>query len=90
MAVILKYANETRRQAVRRVEIRGKPRGLMAGSYLSDLAALGKAIMLTPDEARRFNAKAHGYATNQKIPRARGFSDASDLFGELVLFMKKD
>lgn len=65
-----------------------RPKFTLTGSHLSDLAALQKAIILTPDEARRFDAKRYGYATNPRIPRVNGFSDASQQWTtEGVLFL---
>lgn len=64
------------------------PKGTLTGSRISDLAVLGKAIVLTPDEARRFNARAHGYSSNPKIPVCSGYSDASGEFtSEGILFL---
>lgn len=68
----------------------GKPRGRLTGSHITDLAVLGKCIILTPDEARRFNARAYGYTTNHEIPRVTGYSDASgELTSEGILFLKR-
>ena len=68
------------------------PRHLrLAGGHLDDLAALGKAIVLAPHEARRWNAEAYGYATNEYLPRVNGYSDASgDFVNDAVLFLKKE
>jgi len=68
----------------------GKPRGRLAGSHIADLAILGKAIILTPDEAKRFNARAYGYSTNPQIPCVTGYSDASgELTSRGILFLRK-
>lgn len=66
-----------------------RPNGRMTGGRIHDMAALGKCILLTPDEAKKFNAKAVGYATNPAIPRANGFSDASgEWSNNLIVFQK--
>lgn len=67
------------------------PRGKLAGSHIHDLAALGKAILLSESEAKKFNAKAVGYSTNPSMPRVAGYSDASGEFcQQAILFLKKD
>lgn len=67
-----------------------RSRGTLTGSRISDLAALGKAIVLTPQEAKKFNARAYGYSTNHHIPRVNGYSDASGHWtSEGVLFLKQ-
>lgn len=73
----------------------GRPRKRVAGGHIADLAALKKAILLTRDEARKFNAEAAGYATprnSEDFYHVSGFSDAS---GERcnqngVLFLPKN
>lgn len=89
-AAVLKNYDKNPRLKAGAMEVRGRPRLRLAGSHLDDLAVLGKAIWLLPDEASRFNAEAYGYATHPRIPRVRGHSDASGVFGECVLFIKKD
>jgi hypothetical protein len=67
-------------------------RGKLAGSHLHDLIALGKAILLSEDEAKKFmpTAKAHGYWADPTISRVNGYSDVSGAF-QLpgILFQKK-
>jgi hypothetical protein len=68
----------------------GRPHLKLAGTYIDELAILGKAILLAPIEAGRFNAEAYGYATNPAL-RACGYSDASgDWCNDAVLFLKKE
>jgi len=76
-----------------RVEHKGnRPRGRTAGSHIHDMVALGKAVVLTEAEARKFNAKAVGYATSPHMPRVSGYSDASGEWcsSNGILFLKKD
>jgi len=76
----------------------GRPRGSITGSYLSDLAALKKAILLTPDEARIFQcsnmAKDNGYQVpkgGDDFTMCTGYSDASKerLNQNGILFLPK-
>jgi len=68
-----------------------RPRHTLVGSHIADLAILGKAIVLTKDEARRFNHSAHNYATNPKLPCVSGYSDASgEWTSEGILFLRKE
>lgn len=93
MAALLKNLDRgTPRQRAHLSRAVSGPRHLrLAGGHLDDLAALGKAIILAPEEARRFNAEAYGYATNQRMPRVNGYSDASGEFcNDAVLFLKKE
>jgi hypothetical protein len=73
----------------------GRPRRSVAGSYIDDLAALRKAVLLTPDEAKKFNAESVGYGTprgSDDFCFVTGYSDAS---GERcnrngILFLPKE
>jgi hypothetical protein len=68
-----------------------RPRNTLAGSHIADLAILGKAIVLTKDEARRFNYRAYNYATNPSLPCVSGYSDASgEWTSEGILFLRKE
>lgn len=53
----------------------GKGRRIAAGSYLDDLAALGKCISLCLICLPKFNAKAYSYVTRATLPRANGTCD---------------
>lgn len=67
-----------------------RPNGRLTGGRIHDLAALGKCILLTPDESKKFNAAAVNYASNPAIPKCSGFSDASGEWStQLILFQKK-
>lgn len=55
---------------------RGKPQTLTAGSWLADLAALGKCITLCRHCRTRWNAKANRYEQRETVP---GFAE---LIGE--------
>jgi len=61
----------------------------LAGVRVHDLAALGKAILLCDDCTPKFNAAPVGYATNVKMPRARGQCDGCLNYTPAgVLFLK--
>lgn len=45
----------------------GRPRGKPAGSWVDELASLGKAICLCFKCQRKFNHKAHGYQRRRFI-----------------------
>lgn len=67
----------------------GRRPGTLAGSYVSDLAALGKAIVLCLSCATKFNAERVGYSTSEKIPVCRGRCDGCKRFSNNArLFMK--
>lgn len=51
----------TPRNRARRTEHPGKPQGLTRGAWVSDLAALKKAILLCWQCQPKWNAKAHRY-----------------------------
>jgi len=68
-----------------------RPKHTLVGSHIADLALLGKAIVLAPDEARRFNARAYNYSTSPQMPRVSGYSDASgEWCPEGILFLKRE
>lgn len=61
MAHILRNWN-TPENRLKAAEGAGKPVRLVAGSWIADLAALGKAVMLCVGKcSRRWNAAAYGY-----------------------------
>ena len=47
---------------------RGAPKRMLAGSWISDLAALGKAIVLCDWCKRKFNPKSVGYVAKALWP----------------------
>lgn len=58
----------------------GRPTKRVAGGFIADLVGAKKAILLTRDEARKFNAEAVGYATprnSDDFYHCSGYSDAS-------------
>lgn len=67
-----------------------RPNGRLAGGRIHDLAALGKVILLRPDEAKKFNHAAVGYSASAAMPRVNGQSDASGEWAtDLIIFQKK-
>lgn len=90
VAILSAPDNSARAQAKRAQAQQGTPTRRLAGGHIHDLVALGKAVMLTPDEAKKFNAKAVGYSTNAAMPRVCGRSDATgEWSNDLILFLKK-
>lgn len=96
MAAILRGLDRTAKGRARvAMAAPGRPQRRLPGGYIHDLAALGKAILLLPHEAKKFNAEAVGYATpkdNSDFCQVTGYSDAS---GERcnrngILFLKKE
>jgi hypothetical protein len=66
----------------------------LAGSHISDLMALGKAITLCPDHAKKFRAGGHekrnGYASYPTIPKCRCECDAcKQRTADGVIFIKQ-
>lgn len=53
----------------------GKKSGQMAGTYISDLVTLRKAISLCVDCLPKFNAARNGYVTCKNIPMVGGRCD---------------
>lgn len=67
----------------------GRRPGTLAGSYVSDLAALGKAIVLCLSCAPKFDAGRAGYSTSEKIPVCQGTCDGCKRYATNArLFMK--
>ncbi len=79
MVAILKYSNPTRLQRALLSEDRGMNSGRLRGGYVSDLAALRKAIVLCTDHPlpcwKKFNAKANNYVISRTVPMVRGKCD---------------
>ena len=66
MVLILNPKNQDRlRNAVGQ---RGAPSRMLAGSWISDLAALGKAIVLCELCQRKWNSKSYGYVAKALWP----------------------
>ena len=61
-----------------------------AGARLADLAALGKAIVLSEFAARKWNPRAYGYVPHPVHPRVQGVCDATAVrSSDLTLFIKE-
>lgn len=56
-------------------ESEGKKFGQLAGSYISDLAALRKAIILCPTCLPKFASAKNGYVTETRMPHCMGKCD---------------
>lgn len=67
------------------------PRRKTAGSHIADLVALKKAVLLSPDAARKFNAERVDYVRHPTAPIARGLCDATGVFCERgILFVPRE
>lgn len=60
-------------------EFRRKPKQLN-GSFLDDLVENRKVITLSPDVARKFNAKKAGYVIKKSMPIAQSQCDVTKQF----------
>ena len=95
LSLIQKEKTSKGREFLSRAEP-GRPKRRLPGGYIDDLAALKKAILLSPDEARKFNATENGYATprhnDPNFSLCNGYSDASGewLSGTGILFLPKE
>ena len=64
------------RDYLKAAEAKGRRIGKPHGSYIDDLAALKKAIVLCDGCVRRFNHVKHGYYRQREFPFVRGSCDA--------------
>lgn len=62
-------------ERLRAVEDPGKPRRQLAGTYVSDLSALKKAIQLCGLCLRKWHSANAGYVTKRNLPFVRGRCD---------------
>jgi hypothetical protein len=53
----------------------GRKAGITAGSYIADLAALKKSIVLCQSCAPKFHAPKYGYTTKHGLPLVSGACD---------------
>ena len=58
----------TGRNLLKASEAPGKPARRLAGGWVSDLAALGKAILLCDFCAHKFDPRKYGYERKQAVP----------------------
>lgn len=92
MAAILKRLERT---PIGRAKIAARPmrhQARTAGARLADLAALGKAIVLCPNAARKFRSSefSRGYVPHPSHPTVQGTCDATGVMApNLVLFIKE-
>lgn len=61
----------------------GRRPGTTSGSYVSDLAALRKCIILCPSCVPKFNGTAKGYIIPHNLPKAQGRCDGCKEFHPL-------
>lgn len=70
--------------------VTARPRGQPPGSYIADLAALGKVIALCGQCEPKFDAFAYDYVTRRDLPFARGYCDGCCNMSERnALFFKQ-
>lgn len=60
--------NPSKEKRLRAAKAPGRSRGRLAGGWVADLAALGKAIVLCDWCVRKFDPKAHGYEARRVVP----------------------
>ena len=63
--------NPSREKQFRSAKAPGRPNRRLAGGWVADLAALGKAIVLCDFCVRKFNAKACGYKARRVVPYSK-------------------
>ena len=71
---------------------RGAPTKRLAGGWVSDLAALGKAIVLCDGCRKKFDHGRYGYVRRALLPGQRfvmGDCDGCGRFGQGVLHMRQ-
>lgn len=67
----------------------GRKPGQLAGTHVTDLAALGLAIWLCQECHPKFNSAAYGYTTDIKMPFVRGNCDGCKTYVPMArLFIK--
>lgn len=80
----------TSRERLRLALSTGREHGQTSGSYVDDLAALGKVVSLCQGGcAHKFNALAYDYVTRENLPVANGMCDGCNNFGLNRLFFKR-
>lgn len=62
-------------------ESTGKKSGTTAGSYISDLVSLKKAILLCSSCRPKFDIKSNGYVTQARMPMCGGKCDGCKEMG---------
>ena len=91
MAAVLKRADRTAMGRMQGIGSRPvKHQGHTAGARLADLAALGKAIMLSEFASRKWNPSRYGYVPHPTHPTVQGQCDATGVrASNLTLFIKE-
>lgn len=92
MLVLPKYSGTTPIGRARNAARPMRHQARTAGARLSDMVALGKAIVLCPDAAREFRSSriSQGYVPHPSHPTVHGKCDATDAIGSrMVLFIKE-
>lgn len=92
MLLIPKYAGKTPLGRAKNAARPMRHQARTAGAKLSDLVALGKAIVLCPDAARKFRSSriSKGYVPHPTHPTVQGKCDATGSVGSrMVLFIKE-
>ncbi len=68
------------RDILKSLEDPGRKKGKPVGSYVDDLAALHKAIVLCSGCRKGFHPKRHGYYQQRELPFVQGNCDACRAF----------
>ena len=85
--------NPSKIKRVRSAKAPGRPPRRLAGGWVADLAALGKAIVLCDFCVRKFNPKGHGYEARRVVPYLRhviGDCDGCKRLSQATLFLRKE
>ena len=62
------------------LEVKGKPKGRVAGGYIADLAALKKVILLCTSCTHKFNPGRVGFVREKEFPVCQGTCDGCSTY----------
>jgi hypothetical protein len=77
---ILVKKNWTEKDVQDSLEVKGKPKGRVAGGYIADLAALKKVILLCGACTHKFNPGRVGYRREKEFQFCTGTCDGCSTF----------
>ncbi len=77
----------SKRDVLASTEDPGRRKGKPSGSYIDDLVALRKAVILCNGCLHKFNAKRSGYRRHERFSTVRGKCDDCREFGFGTLFL---
>ena len=89
MAAVLKFQKPTPLEIFKhRILHSGKKSRQTAGSHVTDMAELGKCIVLCMPCEGRFNKRKHGYEQAKDIPVCRGRCDGCGQYFGCATFLR--